>query len=92
IQEYDFLHFELCYYQGIEFAIEAGLAHFDAGAQGEHKVRRGFEPRENCSAHWVQHADFAMAIKRFVTEERQYVLDYIQDTRRQLPYKTDNGG
>ena len=92
IQEYDFLHFELCYYQGIEFAIEADLAHFDAGAQGEHKVRRGFEPRENCSAHWIRNVDFAIAIKRFVTEERQYVLDYIQDTRRQLPYKTDNGG
>ncbi len=92
IQEYDFLHFELCYYQGIEFAIEVGLAHFDAGAQGEHKVRRGFEPRENCSAHWISNVDFAMAIKRFVTEERQYVLDYIQDTRRQLPYKSDSGG
>ncbi|WP_461519971.1 GNAT family N-acetyltransferase [Porticoccus sp.] len=86
-QEYDFLHFELCYYQGIEFAIDAKLARFDAGAQGEHKVRRGFEPMETCSVHWIRRPDFSAAIKRFVLEERQYVLDYIQETRRQLPYK-----
>ncbi|TNE79671.1 MAG: N-acetyltransferase [Gammaproteobacteria bacterium] len=90
-REYDFLHFELCYYQGIEFAIEAQLKYFDAGAQGEHKVRRGFEPLENRSVHWVRHMDFALAIKRFVTEERQYVLNYIQETRCQLPYKADSG-
>ncbi|WP_438951886.1 GNAT family N-acetyltransferase [Porticoccus sp.] len=87
-REYDFLHFELCYYQGIEFAIERGLSRFDAGAQGEHKIKRGFEPTENCSVHWIRHPDFATAIGRFLKEERQYVLNYIQEARRQLPYKT----
>ena len=87
-REYDFLHFELCYYQGIEFAIERGLGTFDAGAQGEHKIKRGFEPTENCSVHWIRHPDFAYAIGRFLKEERQYVLNYIQEARRQLPYKS----
>ena len=87
-REYDFLHFELCYYQGIEFAIEQGLNRFDAGAQGEHKIKRGFEPTENCSVHWIRHPDFACAIGRFLKEERQYVLNYIQEARRQLPYKS----
>jgi len=88
VREYDYLHFELCYYQGIEFAIASGLKCFDAGAQGEHKVRRGFEPVENRSVHWIRHMDFALAIKRFVTEEQRYVLDYIEETRRNLPYKS----
>ncbi|MEH6466679.1 MAG: GNAT family N-acetyltransferase, partial [Porticoccus sp.] len=57
IREYDSLHFELCYYQGIEFAIERGLSRFDAGAQGEHKIKRGFEPVETSSFHWIKHPE-----------------------------------
>jgi predicted N-acyltransferase len=64
------------------------LGTFDAGAQGEHKIKRGFEPTENCSVHWIRHPDFAYAIDRFLKEERQYVLNYIQEARRQLPYKS----
>lgn len=87
VEEHDYLHFELCYYQGIEFAIERKLPRFDAGAQGEHKVRRGFVPREILSVHWIKHPEFSSAISRYVAAERRYVLDYIQEACGQLPYK-----
>ena len=61
-QEYDFLHFELCYHQGIEHAIEKKLSVFNAGAQGEHKISRGFIPVEVYSSHWIKHPEFSKAI------------------------------
>ncbi len=87
LDEYDQLHFETCYYQGIDFCIEEGLVHFDSGAQGEHKIQRGFEPIETNSWHWIAHPGFSEAIEDFVNQERPDVRAYIQDAARYLPFK-----
>lgn len=76
------LHFELCYYQGIEFAIERGLSLFEAGAQGEHKLARGFLPAITYSAHEIRHPAFRRAIEQYIAEERamtSYELDEYMD-------------
>lgn len=69
----ELLHFELCYYQGIDYAIRHGLTVFDAGVQGEHKLLRGFDPVTVPSFHWYAHAGFARAIADFYAEERTHV-------------------
>ena len=81
------LHFEACYYQGIEYCIRHGLQRFDAGAQGEHKLLRGFEPVTTQSFHWLDHPEFAHAIQHFVQEEAQAVSGYQQQARNYLPFK-----
>ena len=76
------LHFELCYYQGIQFAIERGLSLFEAGAQGEHKLARGFLPVVTYSAHEIRHPTFRRAIEHYIAEERamiSYELDEYMD-------------
>jgi uncharacterized protein len=87
VREYDCLHFELCYYQGIDYAIAKGLQKFDAGAQGEHKILRGFEPVETHSLHWVKHPGFAEAIGQFIEQEKRDNARYIASARSVLPYK-----
>jgi len=87
LQEFDFLHFELCYYQGIEFAIERSLGKFDAGAQGEHKIVRGFEPVMTHSLHWIREPAFADAIARFLAEEKGYIDEHIRQAGEMLPFK-----
>lgn len=87
VRDYDCLHFELCYYQGIDYAIRAGLQKFDAGAQGEHKILRGFEPVETHSLHWIKRADFADAIARFIQREHKDNAAYIGQARALLPYR-----
>ena len=73
------LHFEACYYQAIEFAIERGLAQVEAGAQGFHKVQRGYMPATTYSAHWVAHDGFRTAIERFLESERRGIDAEISD-------------
>lgn len=90
LEEYNFLHFELCYYQGIEYCIKHKLERFDAGAQGEHKIARGFTPIETYSNHWVANPDFSMGLERFVNEEKPYVKQAINHYKKQLPFKLDN--
>ncbi len=85
--EYDFLHFELCYYQGIEYAIKHGLAHIDAGAQGEHKIQRGFEPIHTYSVHYLAHQGFASAVARFCESEAEHTQAYFDACFEALPYK-----
>jgi len=68
--EYPFLHFELCYYRAIDFAIAQGLARVEAGAQGEHKIQRGYLPRPTWSAHWIAHAGLRRAVSDFLDHER----------------------
>src|SRR5207245_2583520 len=68
-----FLHFELCYYQAIQFAIEHKLARVEAGAQGEHKIARGYLPRTTYSAHYVADPGLRRAIDDFLRRERAYV-------------------
>ena len=65
------LHFELCYYQGQEFCIENKLEYFEGGAQGEHKLARGFEPFTTYSNHYIVNSDFRGAIKNFLDEESE---------------------
>ena len=87
-QDAEFLHFEACYYQGIEFCIEKGLKKFDAGAQGEHKVKRGFRPINTWSNHWIKHPDFRVAINRFIKSEAEQVKTNIATTSQWLPFNS----
>jgi predicted N-acyltransferase len=89
LQERDFLHFETCFYQGIEYCIEKGLALFDPGAQGEHKIKRGFEPIITESYHWLAHPQFRDAVQRFLASEQPAVLAYQQEMRAFLPFKPE---
>jgi len=84
-----FLHFELAYYCGIERCIERRLALFEAGAQGEHKLLRGFLPSPTYSSHWIRHAGLRDAVTRFVEEERGAVASYLVELARYGPYKSD---
>ncbi len=87
----DCLHFEVCYYQGIEICIERGLRRFDPGAQGEHKIARGFTPAPTRSLHWMAHSPFARAIRQFAGHERSGVRAYINAVREHSPYHGSAG-
>jgi hypothetical protein len=87
LQEFDFLHFETCYYQGIDYAIAKGLQRFDGGAQGEHKIQRGFEPIATYSNHWLVHPAFRAAVDQFLLQEAEGVAAYMDDARNYLPFK-----
>ncbi|MEE4661145.1 MAG: GNAT family N-acetyltransferase [Halieaceae bacterium] len=88
VQELDCLHFEACYYQGIEYCIRNGLKRFDPGAQGEHKIQRGFTPIPTVSAHWIAEPMFAEAIADFTQREREHVDAYIEEASTLLPFKS----
>ncbi|SDH87401.1 hypothetical protein SAMN04488136_13341 [Vibrio xiamenensis] len=85
-QEFDSLHFETCYYQGIEYCIAHSLDHFDPGAQGEHKIQRGFEPIATWSVHWIATAPFRTAVERFLQQEQQYMQDKMVELASYLPF------
>ncbi len=87
--EYQFLHFETCYYQGIDYAISKGLQRFDGGAQGEHKIPRGFEPVITYSNHYLEAAGFRQVIANFLQQEGAHIHQYIADARALLPFKQD---
>ena len=86
-EEYSNLHFETCYYQGLEYCIEHQLQRFDSGAQGEHKISRGFEPITTYSAHWIQDPRFSTLIASFLESEKQMMRQYKQHCSHQLPFK-----
>jgi predicted N-acyltransferase len=86
-RELDCLHFEACYYQGIEYCIEQGLQRFDPGAQGEHKIQRGFEPVPTWSNHWISDPRFAAAIADFTRREAPHIEAYISQASAYLPFK-----
>lgn len=88
----DSLHFEACYYQGIDYCIERGLQWFDPGTQGEHKIARGFEPTRTLSAHWLEHAGFRAAIARYLERERNAIDAYIADSGEHVPYQRAAAG
>lgn len=88
--ELQFLHFETCYYQGIDYAIAHGQQSFDSGAQGEHKIQRGFEPITTYSNHWIANEGFSEAITNFLKEERPHILAYQRDAASLLPFKQAN--
>ncbi|MFT6102809.1 MAG: putative N-acyltransferase [Granulosicoccus sp.] len=89
LDNYDSLHFEACYYQGIEYAIKNGLTRFDPGAQGEHKIQRGFTPITTYSSHWIANDDFSQAIERFLVQENKEVQQYLKDAAENLPFKKE---
>ena len=84
---YDALHFETCYYQGIDYCIETGKQRFEPGTQGEHKVARGFVPVTTWSAHWLAHPEFASAIQRYLDEEGRHIERYMDAIDDHVPYK-----
>ena len=85
--EIDLLHFETCYYQGIDYCIREGLDRFEPGAQGEHKVARGFVPVVTRSSHFLRDDLYRDAIEQFCARERDAIDRYIADIRNALPYK-----
>lgn len=82
-----FLHFELCYYQAIEHAIEAGLDRVEAGAQGDHKLARGYEPVTTRSAHWITHPGLRSALEEYLTRERQAVSSGVEHLAAYTPFR-----
>jgi len=86
VEDYHSLHFETCFYQGIEYCIREGLQRFEPGAQGEHKLRRGFDPTVTWSAHWIADRAFAAAIGDYLQREAEWVDRYVIDARDQLPF------
>jgi predicted N-acyltransferase len=88
--DWPFLHFELCYYRAIDFAIAHGLARVEAGAQGEHKIQRGYVPCPTYSAHWIAHAGLRRAVADFLEEERAERRAQMAALAEYAPYR-DNG-
>jgi hypothetical protein len=92
VEEHPFLHFEACYYQAIDYAIRHRLARVEAGAQGEHKIQRGYLPVPTYSAHWIADPAFAAAVADFLERERPAVRAEIAELTAELsPYRKDEG-
>ena len=89
-EEVSFLHFELCYYRAIEWAIEHGLSQVQAGAQGEHKIARGYEPVITRSAHFIPNRSFREAVADFLETERAAIANEVDWLRRDLPYRSSS--
>ena len=89
IQHVDLLHFETAYYAGIERCIDRGLALFEAGAQGDHKLLRGFEPARTYSAHWIAHPGLRTAIDDACAREARAVAAQLEELGQYLPYRAD---
>ncbi len=87
VEHLPLLHFECCYYQAIELAIARGLACFEGGAQGEHKIFRGLLPVETLSAHWLAHPRFARAVQQFLERESAGVERYVDELCEHSPFK-----
>jgi uncharacterized protein len=87
IEDHPFLHFEVCYYQAIEHAIETGLARVEAGAQGAHKLARGYLPVTTRSAHYIGHPGLRRAIADYLSNERRYVEQEMRILRQHAPFR-----
>lgn len=91
IEDHPFLHFEVCYYQAIQFVIDRGLRHVEAGAQGEHKLSRGYMPKTTWSAHWIADAGFRDAVARYLKDERSHVAMEERILSAHAPFKKSGG-
>ncbi|MFT8663878.1 GNAT family N-acetyltransferase [Acetobacter orientalis] len=89
IGTWPFLHFELCYYRAIEFAIANGLKRVEAGAQGEHKIQRGYTPSLTHSAHWIENPSFRASVAAFLEQERTAIQQEAQALTALSPYKQE---
>ncbi len=87
--DFRFLHFELCYYRAIEHAIARGLARVEAGAQGEHKISRGYLPVSTWSAHWIADASLRRAVSRFLEAERKMLAEAMAAQSEAGPYRRE---
>jgi len=87
VEHVPLLHFEACYYQAIEYAIAHGLARFEGGAQGEHKLFRGLLPAESLSAHWLAHRRFARAVEDYLEREARGIARYVNELNEHTPFK-----
>jgi uncharacterized protein len=87
IEHHPFLHFELCYYQAIQYAIEHGLARVEAGAQGEHKISRGYLPTTTYSAHYIADPGLRRAIDEFLKRERSYITAVGEELAQTAPFR-----
>jgi predicted N-acyltransferase len=87
LEQHDCLHFETAYYQPLEFCIERGLAAFEGGAQGEHKMARGFLPQKTWSAHWLAHPAFSDAVERFLEQESGGIAAYMDELDERNPFR-----
>ena len=88
--DFPFLHFETCYYRAIDFAIARGLKRVEAGAQGEHKIQRGYLPSPTYSAHWIRDRGFARAIADFLARERHAVENEMEALEEELsPFRRE---
>ena len=85
----DSLHFETCFYQGIEFCINKKINYFDPGVQGEHKIRRGFEPKRTSSFHYIKENDFRNAIIEFCEKEEVEINRYLKACERYTPFNKE---
>ena len=89
-QNFDSLHFELCYYQGLEYCIRHGLSRFEPGAQGEHKISRGFLPTATWSAHWIANPSFHDILEKYLLREIRDMQSYKHELMRLSPFKCAN--
>tara|TARA_Y100001954_G_scaffold239420_1_gene313849 strand:- start:3230 stop:4396 length:1167 start_codon:yes stop_codon:yes gene_type:complete len=91
LEKTKFLHFEMCYYQGLDFVFSKGLDRFEAGAQGEHKIKRGFLPERIWSAHYIENQIFREAISQFINDEGKSLEDFFEVIEKKMnPYKKRN--
>jgi len=90
--DWPFLHFELCYYQAIEFAITHGLKRVEAGAQGEHKVQRGYLPQPTFSAHYISNPSLRRAVAAFLDEERPAMRAHMAALMEESPFRKGGEG
>jgi len=92
LEQYHSLHFETCYYQGIEYCIRNGLSLFEPGVQGEHKISRGFLPTLTWSVHWIQDPVLRAGVARYLADEHELILDYSKEMQRLSPYRQEASG
>ena len=91
VGDWPFLHFELCYYRAIDWAIAHGLKRVEAGAQGRHKIQRGYLPKPTYSAHYIAHAGLRRAVANFVAEERAGIEHDMKRLAEESPFRKDPG-
>jgi hypothetical protein len=84
------LHFETCYYQALEFCIERGIRIFEGGAQGEHKLARGFMPIQTWSAHWLRRPEFSDAVEKFLSRESKGIERYVDELSEHSPFRAQS--
>jgi predicted N-acyltransferase len=87
LEEHPFLHFEVCYYQAIDYAIRHGLKRVEAGAQGEHKLARGYRPVTTYSAHFIADHGLRRAVDDYLARERSYIAEAIEELGTLTPFR-----